>query len=117
MRRRDWSLRLEDILDAIARIQRYCESISFEEFRRDTKTVDAVVRNLEVIGEAARHIPATLERQHPEVPWSKMRGMRHVLAHEYFGIDSAILWQTVKNDLPPLLPLIQKVLSQKEQGG
>lgn len=115
MRRRDPKLRLEDILDAIARIQRYCERLFLEEFKRDTKTIDAVVRNLEVIGEAARHMPVALERQHPEVPWSKMRGMRHILAHEYFGADSAILWQTAMNDLPPVRATIRKIVSRMKQ--
>ena len=112
MQRRDWTLRVHDILEAIARIQRYVAGLSFEEFARDEKTLDAVVRNLEVIGEAARHIPNELEALNPDVPWTYMRGMRNVLAHEYFGVDASILWHTAQNDLPPLVQPLQSMLGE-----
>ncbi len=110
MRPRDWRIRLEDILEAMDRVSRYTLGMSFEEFSRDARTVDAVVRNLEVIGEAARHIGPELEAQHPEVPWGRMRGMRNVLAHEYFGVDLAILWHTITQNLPPVVPLLKAIL-------
>jgi len=68
------------------------------------------VHNLIVLGEASRHIPSAIEAKHPEVPWEKMRGIRNVVVHEYFGVDAEILWQTARSDLPPLLPLLERVL-------
>ena len=110
MQHRDWRLRVEDVLEAIQRISRYTEDMSFEEFRQDTRTVDAVVRNLEVIGEAARYISSAVEEQTPGIPWGRMRAMRNILTHEYFGVDLAIIWETVHHDLPPLVPLLRDAL-------
>lgn len=110
MQPRDWRMRLEDILEAMDRVGRYTRGMSFEEFSKDTRTVDAVVRNLEIIGEAARHIEPELEARHPGIPWGRMRGMRNILAHEYFGVDLAILWHTITQNLPPIAPLLKAVL-------
>ena len=82
------------------------------EFCTDSKTIDAVVRNLIVIGEASRHIPESIEQRHPEVPWRTMRGIRNVVVHEYFGVDAEIVWETPRHDLPPLLPLLENVLRE-----
>lgn len=84
--------------------------MSPEEFRADDKTVDAVVRNFGIIGEAARHIPADLRNRHPRVPWDEMRGMRNVVIHEYSVVSPAVIWQTVETDLPPLKPMLQEIL-------
>jgi len=86
--------------------------MSTSAFKADDRTLDAVVRNLIVLGEASRHIPSAMEATHPEVPWEKTRGIRHVVVHEYFGVDAEILWQTARSDLPPLLPLLERVLSE-----
>ncbi len=102
MPRREWRLRVEDILDAIARIQRYVEGLTFEQFLADQKTVDAVVRNLEIIGEAVRHLSATQEGLQGEEPWVDIAGMRNILIHEYFGVDLKIIWHTIVEDLPKL---------------
>jgi uncharacterized protein with HEPN domain len=99
---REWRLRVEDILDAIARIQRYVEGLTFEQFLADQKTVDAVVRNLEIIGEAVRHLSATQEGLPGEAPWVDIAGMRNILIHEYFGVDLKIIWHTIVEDLPKL---------------
>jgi uncharacterized protein with HEPN domain len=109
---RDWKARLQDITDAIAKIDRYTRGMTSDTFRADEKTVDAVVRNLIVIGEASRHIPEDVERRHPEVPWDKMRGIRNVVVHEYFGVDAEILWETARHDLPPLRPLLERLLRE-----
>ncbi len=111
---RNWRLRIEDILEAIQKTQRYKSGLSFEEFCSDEQVVDAVVRNLEVIGEAARHIPPEIELRHPDVPWGEMRGMRNVLVHEYFGVNLAILWHTVEQDLPPVIENLEKILASKD---
>jgi uncharacterized protein with HEPN domain len=99
---REWRLRVDDILDAIAKIERYVQDFTFEQFRDDEKTVDAVVRNLEVIGEAVRHLSNQSAQLPTSIPWSDIAGMRNILIHEYFGVDLAILWQTIKSDLPAL---------------
>ena len=88
---RAWRLRVEDILEAIARIERYIGDLSFEQFAADQKTVDAVVRTLEVIGEAVRHLPADQEPLPAGVPWTDIAGMRNILIHEYFGVDVSII--------------------------
>lgn len=107
---RDWQLRIEDILDAISRIEKYTAELSSEQFSADRKTVDAVVRNLEVIGEATRHLIADREDLPPDIPWPDIAGMRNVLIHEYFGVDLAIIWQTVTRDLPELRLQLQRLL-------
>lgn len=82
---------LEDILTSISRIEEYTQKLSFENFRNDQKTIDAVVRNLEIIGEAAKNIPEDFSEKHSELPWREMISMRNKVIHEYFGIDINIL--------------------------
>lgn len=91
---RSWILRIEDILEAIAKIEQYTEGITFETFTTDDRTIDAVIRNLEIIGEAARHLPNEVADRYPQVPWNDMRGMRNILIHEYFGVSLPIIWHT-----------------------
>ncbi len=110
---REWELYLEDILEAISRIQRYTHDMGFDAFCGSDITIDAVIRNFTIIGEAARQIPAELEKRYLEIPWDKMRGLRNVVVHQYFGMDLKILWETAQHDLPPLAPLLQKVLKEK----
>ena len=105
---RSWEFRIDDIIEAIEKIDRYTRGINFDEWQQDEKTVDAVVRNIEVIGEAASHLPIEIQEQYQDIPWNMMKGIRNVLAHEYFGIDLKIVWKTVKNDLPVLKKLLQK---------
>jgi uncharacterized protein with HEPN domain len=108
---RDWRLRLEDIVKAAGSIEVYVRDMTFEAFCADQKTVDAVVRNLEVIGEAARHVPDEVRRRFPEVAWADMSDMRNVLVHEYFGVDLPILWKTICSDLPPVVPILKAILA------
>jgi len=84
--------------------------MDFEDFARDRKTINAVIRSIEVIGEAAKHIPKSIRDKYSSIPWRKMAGMRDKLIHEYFGVDIKILWKTIKKDIPPLQPLIQNIL-------
>ena len=107
---RDWRLRIDDILAAIANIENYVTGLSFDEFRADQKTVDAVVRNLEVIGEATRYLSMDQKDLVADVPWADIAGMRNILIHEYFGVDLAIIWQSVIEDLPRLRSQLQRVL-------
>jgi uncharacterized protein with HEPN domain len=107
---REWRLRVEDVVDAISRIERYVSGLNFEQFRDDQKTVDAVVRNLEVIGEAVRHLSADHENLPGDIPWTDIAGMRNVLIHEYFGVDLNIIWHTLVDDLPALKAQVQRLV-------
>ena len=110
---REWKLRIEDILESVSKINHYIGGMNFEKFCPDEKTVDATVRNLTVIGEAARHIPNEVQQRYPRVPWAEMRGMRNIVVHEYFGISLAILWHTITQDLPPVVPMLNKILERE----
>ena len=112
MRRRDFHIYIQDILEAIQRIDEYLKGVTFEEFSKDNKTIDAVVRNFAVIGEAAKSVPVSAKRKHPEIAWKRMSGMRDKVIHEYFGVDPRILWDTSKIDLPTSEQLLKKLLSE-----
>lgn len=99
---RSWQFRIDDIIEAINKIERYITGIDFAAWQHDEKTVDAVIRNIEVIGEASSHLPIEIQEQYKDVPWGMMKGIRNILAHEYFGVDLEIIWKTVKDDLPIL---------------
>ncbi len=110
---RDWKLRIRDILDCISKIDRYTDGMGLAEFEADEKTIDAVVRNIEVIGEAATHIPDEIQAGYPDLPWPEMRAMRNILAHEYFGVSLPIIWQTIQDNLPPLAEPLEEILRKK----
>ena len=112
MQPRNWKLRIEDMLEAIQHIQQYIQGLDLAGFSADQKTIDAVVRNFEILGEAARHIPEEVPKRYPTIPWSKIRGMRHLLAHEYFGVNKEIMWKTANQDLLLLIPELQRVLKE-----
>jgi uncharacterized protein with HEPN domain len=111
---RSWRVRIEDILDAIDNIEHYVAGLDFDAFEADRKTVDAVERNLEIIGEATANLPDEVLARWPEVPWRYMKGVRNLLAHEYFGVDVGIIWQTIQEDLPAITPLLRKVLASAD---
>ena len=114
MNERTWRLFLEDIIDSIEKIEKYIIGMDFTNFAGDDKTVDAVVRNLEIIGEESKNIPENIKAEHSEVPWHRMAGLRNVLAHEYFGIDLNIIWKIARENLPEVVPLLKKILKNKE---
>jgi uncharacterized protein with HEPN domain len=105
-----WTERIEDILEAIAEIEEFTRSMSFDQFRDDPKTLKAVALDIVVIGEAAGHVPNDVTDAHPEIAWALMRGMRNRLVHDYFGMDPEILWDTIQNDLPGLVEPLRKLL-------
>jgi uncharacterized protein with HEPN domain len=109
---RDWRLRVQDILDAIATIQGYTAGMEYSVFTRDRRTVDAVLRNITVIGEAASRIPEAIQAASPDIPWADMRDMRNVVVHEYFGINKQILWDTTQTDLPSLVGRLEGLLNR-----
>jgi uncharacterized protein with HEPN domain len=90
--------------------------LTYDQFCLDRRTVDAVVRNFEVIGEAARHIPPRVEARHLQVPWHQMRTMRNELIHNYPGVDTAIVWDAVQTDLPPLVTLLAVLEDEVDAG-
>jgi len=99
-----------DILEAIDSIKSYTQGMDYSSFEKDKKTRDAVVRNLEVIGEAAKNIPEETRRKHSDINWRVVAGMRDRLIHEYFGVSVQITWETVKNDLPTLERIVRKIM-------
>lgn len=110
MKREYWDY-LHDILDAVNDAESFVKDMSFEQFAKDKKTLNAVVRSLEIIGEAAKNIPSDVRERYGKLPWKKMTGMRDKVIHAYFGVNTKTLWNTVKNDLPPLKQLVQKMLT------
>lgn len=99
---RDPKLLLEDIVAAIRKVERYTAGMDWERFRQDEKTTDAVVRNLEVVGEAVRRLPEDFIARHPNVPWRQAAGLRNRIVHDYFGLDLEIIWEVIQHDLPRL---------------
>lgn len=110
MSKRDNDILLEDILNAIEKALRYTEGFSLKRFVNDEKTVDAVARNIEVIGEATTKLPDEIKDQFPMVEWRRIKGMHNRIVHEYFGIDVGILWTIVTDHLPVLKNQIQDIL-------
>ena len=100
-----------DILESISDIKEFTSGMTFDNFAKDKKTVKAVVRGLEVIGEAANNIPKHIRESYSEIPWEEIIGMRNRLIHEYFGVDSDIVWQTIEEDLAPLEATVKKMFS------
>lgn len=101
---------LKDIQEAISRIQEYCRDSSLKQFLRDTKTQDAVVRNLEIIGEATRNISAEFKKKHAHVAWKSMAGLRDKLIHHYFGVNWDVVWNIIQEKLPAVKAQIEELL-------
>ena len=107
---RDFKLYLNDILEASRRIQNYTKGMDSEDFEQSDITIDAVVRNLEVIGEAARKLPAEVRSRAPEIEWRKIVALRNILSHEYFGVNTKIVWDVIQNKLESLGSVCRKLL-------
>ena len=113
MKSRDYRDFLHDILEAIIDIETFIDDLSYEEFVKDRKTLNAIVRSIEVIGEATKNIPDKIKTEYTNLPWKRMAGMRDKLIHGYFGVDTKTLYKTAKDDIPPLKELIDKILKEK----
>lgn len=98
-------------MTSVSRIEEYVGSVTFENFNKDQKTIDAVVRNLEIIGEAAKNISEEFIEKYSDLPWREMVSMRNKVIHEYFGVDISILWQTIKEDLPGLKMQVEELFN------
>lgn len=108
---RDWRLYADDIIESCAKIGRFIAGMSYKAFVADERTRDAVIRNIEIIGEAAKNLPDDVIAKAPEVDWRKVRGMRDVLAHAYFGLDTKVVWSTATTQLDALESAVRKLLA------
>lgn len=109
MKKRELRDYLNDLIDSCNDILEFTKGFSFADFSKDKKTINAVIRSLEIIGEATKKLPAKLKSDYSDIPWKQMAGMRDKLIHEYFGIDKQMVWQVVKKEIPKLLPLIKNI--------
>lgn len=111
MSKRDPKLLVSDILDSAAKILSYTDGFTYENFIKDSKTVDAVIRNFEIIGEAANRLPEEFKDSHPDIDWHRIRGFRNRIVHDYFGIDYAIVWLIKETFLPNMISQLQPLSS------
>ena len=111
--RREYLDYFEDIQDALEKIKSFTADLDFESFAKDDKTTFAVIRALEIIGEAARKIPKAVRSRYPDVPWQDMAGMRDKLIHDYFGVDLRVVWKTLQSDLPPLKTSFEQIILEE----
>lgn len=109
--KREYSLFLRDMLEAIERIEDFIGNMDFEEFVADDKTVSAVIRKLEILGEASKNIPRSVQQKY-ELPWQDMARMRDKVTHAYFGVDYEIIWKVIKEKLPEIKPIINQILEE-----
>jgi uncharacterized protein with HEPN domain len=107
---RSWTFRIDHILEAIDKIQRYTAGMTLDQFVANELVVDAVIRNFLVIGEATRNVPAEIQKAYPAMPWAQMQGMRNILVHAYEMVKVDIIWNTIQTDLPPLITPLRNIL-------
>jgi uncharacterized protein with HEPN domain len=112
MSRRDDTLLLIDILEALEVIQDYIQGYTYEEFIQDRKTKDAVIRNLEIVGEASNHLSDAYKNKNDQIPWRQMIGIRNRIIHEYFGVDYAIVWNIISKNLESIRIDLEKLSSE-----
>lgn len=105
---------LADMLEAADRVCDYTEGMTFSIFAENEMAVDAVLRNLEVMGEAARHVPPATRSKHPGIPWTSLVGLRNIVIHRYHGVDLENIWQIARTDLPPLRKILNEALAEQE---
>ena len=106
---------IEDIIDAIRKAESFIKDVDYNKFTKDDKTIFAVVRALEIVGEAVKNIPNEARKKYPEIPWKDIAGMRDKLIHSYFGVNLERVWKAVKEEIPPLKPLFEKMLKDLEK--
>jgi uncharacterized protein with HEPN domain len=107
---RDWTIRLEDMAEAAEKVRRYTAGMDFEAFAANDAIVDAVLHNVQHIGEAASHVPADVQARYPDVDWARMRGMRNVLVHTYASVRLDVVWGVVEQRIPILIPRLREIL-------
>ena len=110
MKRNSCKLFVEDMLEATNKIERYTKGMSYSKFESSEVIVDAVIRNIEIIGEAAKNIPEEIKEKYPDIPWHRIIGLRNIAIHEYFGVDLNIIWEIITKNLPETKPRIETML-------
>jgi len=111
---REWSRRIQDILEAIARIQKTTDGMIFSDFERTEEIIlQGILYNFIIIGESAVNIPSTIQSQYSQIPWRAMADMRNVMAHEYFQVNQRLVWNTIQNHFPPLVLLLEELLEEQ----
>jgi uncharacterized protein with HEPN domain len=114
---KDWTIRLEDMTEAAEKIDRYTSGMrDLESFGSNEMAVDAVIRNVQIIGEAARHIPEEAQARYPDLDWAGRRGMRNILVHNYGAIRLDVVWGVVQTRIPSLLPRLREILARERAG-
>ena len=111
MPRRSVELLIQDMLERIGRIQRFVAGLGREAFLADPMVIDSVVRNLEVIGEAANRVPRDFQDSHPDIPWRRIVGLRHRVVHEYFDVDLELVWEIAQSEIPVLQEQLRRLAS------
>lgn len=101
---------IEDIIHAMNKIENYTKNLTYEDFAEDEMRIDAVIRNLEIIGEATKNIPNSIREKYTDIPWNKMIGLRNIAIHDYFGIDLDTIWEIITKNIPKTKPKITKML-------
>ena len=114
MPHRDWRLYIADILDSVARVERYTRDLEMEDLAGDDLRMDAVLHNLAIIGEAATQTPIEVQQRLPEVPWAEMRALRNFIVHSYHGVRITVIWETIRQDLPLIVPPLRAALDAEE---
>jgi uncharacterized protein with HEPN domain len=108
--KREYEDYLRDMLENAEKALSFVQGLNYDGFGRDDKAMYAVIRAFEIIGEAARQIPEDVRKANPEIPWREITGMRNKLTHEYFGVNTKVVWRTVQEDLPVIIPALKKIL-------
>ena len=103
---------LDDMIDAVDKAEKFIAGLDYDGFISDDKSVFAVIRALEIIGEASKRIPNQVKKEHPNIAWREIAGMRDKLTHDYFGVDAKVVWRTVKDDLPGLRSALIQILDE-----
>lgn len=109
MKERDIRDYINDLIESCENIVEFTKGMSYDDFSADKKTANAVIRCLEIVGEATKNLPLNFRANYPDIPWKQMAGMRDKLIHEYFGVDKQMIWQVVKKHIPQILPLLKNI--------